>query len=238
MGFLTAQEIVDLSTQIAKTPGYLTQAGKLLNMILEELAQTYDFDTVRSVYNFNFVPGPGPNPLPVNWLRGLDRSIFYVISEQPYIMVNISQQEYDRLSQTPGLASYPAYYYVDVTGDPPANNMYVWPPAAGAYPVTARYYTTNTVIANPESSSTVPWFSNTNYLITRLAGELMKLGNDDRVNVFLGDGDDNFVGAASTLKRFLKMKDDSEGRVNTVQLDRRRFGQAFSRLPNTKVLGW
>lgn len=208
----------------------------MLNVILEELAQTYDFDTVRSVTNFNFVAGSGPNPLPANWLRGIDESVFYVIDDVPYIMVNITQQEFDKLAQTPGLASFPTFYYVDVSGDPAANDMYVWPPASGTYPVTARYYTTSTVITTPESSTTIPWFPNTNYLIRRLSGEMMVFSNDDRVAGFLGD--DTYVGAAGMLGRFLKMKDDPEGVVKEVKLDRRRFGRAFNRLPNTKNMGW
>lgn len=208
----------------------------MLNMILQELAQDYDFEAVRDTFLFNFAAGAGPNPLPVNWLRGIDESVFYTIDGVPYIMVNISQQEYDRLVQTAGFQSYPAYYYVDVSGDPPANNMFVWPPASGAYAVTARYYTTSTTITNPESSSTIPWFPNTNYLMTRLASEMMKFSNDDRVAAFAGD--DTYIGAAGILDRFMKMKDDPEGIVKQVKLDRRHFGRAFSRLPNTKTIGW
>lgn len=236
MGTLQAQQIVDLACQIAKCPGFIVQAGQMLNVILEELAQDYDFKAVQSVFNFNFTAGPGPFAMPSNWLRGIDESVFYTIDAVPYIMVNIQQQEYDRLAQPPGLQSFPTFYYVDVAGDPPANNMFVWPPASGAYPVTARYYTTNTIITSPESSTTIPWFPNTNYLITRLSGEMMKFSNDDRVAGFLGD--DTYVGAAGTLKRFMQMKDDPEGTVNIVKLDRRRFGRSFSRLPNTKTMGW
>lgn len=236
MGTLQAQQIVDLACQIARCPGYLVQAGQMLNVILEELAQTYDFKAVQSVFNFNFAAGAGPNAMPADWLRGIGEGVFYTIDDVPYVMIAIDQTEYDRLAQTAGLASFPSYYYVDVTGDPPANEMFVWPPTSGAYPVTARYYTTNTVITSPESSSTVPWFPNTNYLITRLSGEMMKFSNDDRVAGFLGD--DTYVGAAGMLGRFMKMKDDPETTVRTVQLDRRRFGSGFNRLPNTKTMGW
>jgi hypothetical protein len=86
-------------------------------------------------------------------------------------------------------------------------------------------------ITTPETSSSVPWFPNTKYLITALACELMKLTNDDRYLAYKADADD-------ILMRYLKMKDDPEGRAKRVQLDRRFFGNRFNRLPNTKLIGW
>ena len=60
---LTAAQIVTLATQVAKCPSYTSQAGQFLNAILQDLAQTYDFETVVKTYSFNFVlstvSGPG-----------------------------------------------------------------------------------------------------------------------------------------------------------------------------------
>jgi hypothetical protein len=44
---LTSAQLVTLSTQIARAPGYTSQAGQLLNAILSDLAQTYDFALAR-----------------------------------------------------------------------------------------------------------------------------------------------------------------------------------------------
>ena len=44
---LQAQQIVALATQIAKVPGYTLQAGQMLNMILADLAETYDLEVAR-----------------------------------------------------------------------------------------------------------------------------------------------------------------------------------------------
>ena len=48
---LTANQIISLATQIAKVPGYVTQAQQLLNAILQELAQDYDFEVIRKYVN-------------------------------------------------------------------------------------------------------------------------------------------------------------------------------------------
>ena len=90
-------------------------------------------------------------------------------------------------------------------------------------------------IASPETSATVPWFPNQAYLKTRLAGELMQIADDDRASAFLGESD---TGAQGLLKRYLNLKDDRTNRAETVKLDRRTFGPAFNKLPNTKTIGW
>ena len=75
---LTTAEIVDIACQIAKVPGYTSQALKLLNGVLQELSQDYDFLTIRQSCNFNlsttasgngYAVGSGPNPMPSNFLR-------------------------------------------------------------------------------------------------------------------------------------------------------------------------
>lgn len=119
--------------------------------------------------------------------------------------------------------------------------MYVWPPASGGFPVTARYFKSSPTIITPETSSDIPWFPSTQYLLRRLAGELMAITNDERMLTFLGSEEpenDTKGSAASILRRYLKMKDDMGGKVHTVKLDRRHFGKNFSRLPNTKTIGW
>ncbi len=46
------------------------------------------------------------------------------------------------------------------------------------------------------------------------------------------------IGAGAILRKYLRMKDNPEDRVETVKLDRRRFGKSFYNLPNTKLVGW
>lgn len=243
MSTLTSAQICSLAREIAKCPGYTTQSGQMLNAILLELSQNYDFDLIKANYQFSFntggVSGSGPYPLPANWYRGIDEAIYYTIDGVPYPMVNITYTEYQNLVQQPGFQSYPSFYATDMSQTPPV--MWVWPPASGAYPVSADYFKQSPTITTPETSTDIPWFPVPNYLYTRLAGELMKITNDDRVAGFLGSEDpklDTEGSAASILRRYLKMKDDMGGKVHEVKLDRRRFGRNFSRLPNTKTIGW
>lgn len=243
MTVLTAAQVCSLARETAKCPGYTVQSGQLLNVILEELAQDYDFDTIKGSYQFNFNSvvgsGSGPYTLPVDWYRGIDEAIYYLIDGVPYPMVNITYTEYQNLVQQSGLASYPTAYATDMSQSPPV--MYVWPPASGGFAVTAGYFKASPSIVTPETSVSIPWFPSTQYLLRRLSGELMMLTNDDRAPMFLGTEEketDTQGSAASILRKYLKMKDDSEGVVKTVKLDRRHFGKNFSRLPNTKTIGW
>ena len=244
----TAAQIITLATQIAKCPGYTSQALILLNAILDELVQDYDFNIIRKTLEFNlsttasgngYAPGSGPNPMPSDFVRLHREGSFYTIVQVPYKLIGVQQEEFDRFVQQPGLASYPYLAYVDVTqvaGQEPG--LYVWPPASGAYPATIRYQSTPDPITD---TSVSPWFPNNTYLITRLAGELCKLTGDDRVGALLGSADpdkDTVGSAASTLRAYLTMKDDPETAVKRVELDRRFFGVALNNLRNTKTIGW
>lgn len=251
---LSYQQIITLACQIAKCPRYTSQAGQLIAAILDELIEDYDFDIARGSTNFNFdtaatgplgyAPGSGPNLMPADFLRvrndnpeADDSGAFYMISGVPYPMTAVVQTEFDAFVQQAGLNSFPRWYYIDLSTDPAG--MYVWPPPSGAYPVTVRYQRKMPTPAEPESSAEIPWFPNTNYLITRTAGELMRITNDNRAEAFLGDSDDRTpLGAGVILRKYLKMKDDPTGKVKRVTLDPARFRPNFNRLPNTKQIGW
>lgn len=250
---LTAQQIVARAAAIAKVPGWTAQAGQYLNAVLQELAQTYDFQLIRktTTFNFNlaltdptglFQLGSGPYQLPADFLRCQDEdSVFWTLNGVRYPMVPIDLSEMDMAVQQAGNQAYPYWFATnlslsDETAAAATGPMaYVYPPPSGAYPVTVRYFAQPADIATPETSATVPWFPNTNYLITRVAGELMKETDDERWQVFLGDGP---AGAQGILNRYLKMKDDHNNRAISVKMDRRRFGPNFSTLPNTKTIGW
>src|SRR5574337_1109250 len=170
---LQAQEIVARACQIAKCPGYTTQAGQLLNVVLQELAQTYDFDVAQGFFQFTFNPtlnntinnnvvvGSGPYNLPTDFLRCEPDDFWYMISGVPYFPVPIDLNEFDATVQQAGLQSYPYWYAIDVSLSPPG--LYIYPPPSGAFPATMRYRKQLSDIATPETSSTVPWFPNQNY---------------------------------------------------------------------------
>ncbi len=241
---LQAQQIVNLACQIAKCPGYIVQAGQFLNNILQSLAQNYDFEVIRKTYNFTFntsstgngyVPGCGPNLMPTDFLRAHTKGACYMISGVPYTMIGYEQNEFDQFVQQAGNQAYPYAFYVDVSKTP--MELYVWVPAAGAYAATVRYNPQMADITTPESSSTIPWFPNTDYLINATAGSLMGITNDDRRQP---GGGFSPQALDDQLDKYLKMKDDPESSgVKRVSLDRRMFGGSmWARLPNTKVIGW
>lgn len=237
---LQAQQIVNLSCQIAKTPGFTSQAGQFLNTLLQWLAQSFDFDVIRKSYTFTFnttstgngyTAGCGPNLMPSDFLRAHKKGAFYMISGVPYTMIGYEQNEFDQFVQQAGNQAYPYAFYIDVSTSPAG--LYVWVPAAGAYPATVRYNPQMADITTPETSSVIPWFPNSDFLIQGVAARLMQIANDDRMANF-------FALAEATLNSYLKMKDDPESQqVKRVTLDRRLFGGSmWSRLPNTKVIGW
>jgi hypothetical protein len=245
---LTAAQICTRAAQIARVPGFLQQAADSLNFVLSDLCQTYDFDLAKQTYNFTFNTsqlnslGQAYQNLPANFLRAIRNESFYAISGVPYPMIPLDQAEGDMLVQQAGVQNFPIFYWVDMTLTGATNGgttgvpvMLFWMPPSGAYPATVRYFSQMPDIANAQTSAVVPWFPNQDYLITRVAGELMKDSDDERAPNYLGD---NPMGAAGILRKYLQMKDNKGDRAQVVQLDRRRFGRAFDRLKNTKQIGW
>lgn len=242
---LTYQQIVTLACQIAKQPAYTSQAGILLTAVLEDLAQTYDFDLAKGFFQFTFNPslittinpnviaGSGPYNLPADYLRADRGDVFWSLLGVQYPLIPLDIAEFDMAVQTAGNNSYPTLFATDMSLSPPG--FYVWPSPSGAFPVTVRYRRQMPDIGTPETSAAVPWFPNSTYLYTRLAGEMCKLADDERWIQLLGDGPQ---GAEGILRKYLQMKDDASDRAARVTLDRRRFGNGFDNLPNTKTVGW
>lgn len=250
---LSASQIIALSCQDAKCPGFTDQAGNLLNMILSDLCQTYEFDAARGTYVFNFntsqptnaalypnvLPGSGPYQLPADFLRMIDdKDACWFLQGVPYPMIPCDLSEFDNLVQQAGLQSYPYILATDMSTAPPNGpgaNLLIWPPASGAYLAQIRYRRQMPDIVNPATSGAVPWFQSQAYLRTRLTGELMKITDDERMKQFLGTGEE---GAQGILTRYLKLVNDQTDRAQQVKLDRRSFRSPFNALKNTKVIGW
>ena len=241
---LTAAQICARAASIARVPGFLSQAGDSLNVVLQELCQDYDFDLTKQTYNFNFNPsqlnanGQAYQNLPAGYLRSIRNQCFYYISGVPYPMIPLDQAEGDMLVEQAGVSNFPVFYWTDMSLTGATNGgttgvpvMLFWMPPSGAYQAVLRYYSQMPDIATPSTSSTVPWFPNQKYLIKRVATELMEDSDDERLPTYRRDCED-------LLRHYLMMKDDKEDRAQVVQLDRRRFGRAFDRLKNTKRVGW
>ena len=159
-------------------------------------------------------------------------------------------EEYNMLVEQAGLANFPVFYATDMSLTGVANSatgaggalvpvMLFWEVPSGGYPANVYYFSQMPDIATPETSNTVPWFPSQEFLRTELAGQLMKLTDDERADAFLSSDEDRHPsGSRVVLRRYLQLKDDKSTRVKQVQLDRRRFGTSFDRLRNTKTIGW
>lgn len=241
---LTAAQIVSLACQDAAAPGYTSQAGQLLNVVLQNLCEGWDFDAAKgtTVFNFNpgtltnpalypnVQPGGGPYALPQDFLRMVDSTdATWYLQGTPYPMIPCDLSEYDNMVQQAGQQSYPYIFATDVSQQPA--NLLVWPPASGAYQCLIRYYRLMPDITTPESSSTIPWFRNTNYLRVQLAAELMGITDDSRRTEWLNR-------AEAILLAYMKRKDDNGDRAVCVKLDRRTFRNNFGQLKDTKQVGW
>ena len=115
-----------------------------------------------------------------------------------------------------------------VTGFPVA---WVYPPPSGTFPVQVRYRRQMPDILTPETSSIIPWFPDSMYLYTRLAHEIMKITDDDRLAAFNAENKD-------TLSKYLQLADDRSDRSQKVQLDKRTFNRRWTSLRTTKKVGW
>jgi hypothetical protein len=241
---LTSAQIVALACQDSAAPGYVSQGGQLLNLVLQDLCENWNFDTAKgtTVFNFNtsvqtnpnlypnVQPGGGPYALPTDFLRMVDeKDATWYLQGVPYPMIPCDLSEYDNMVQQAGNQSYPYIFATDVSQSPA--NLLVWPPASGNYQCLIRYYRLMPDIVTPESSAAIPWFRNTNYLRVRLAAELMGVTDDTRREEWLNR-------ATTILQSYLKLKDDNSDRAIEVKLDRRRFRNNFANLRNTKSIGW
>lgn len=117
-----------------------------------------------------------------------------------------------------------------IFGNPPIG--YVYPPPSGSFPVQMRYQRRMPDLTQAQVTAGVfPWFPNDGYLVKELSARLMTLSDDSRESQFHRD-------AMDILAAYHRNKDDDANRAQTVQLDKRRFGPAFSNLRNTKQVGW
>lgn len=255
---LSASQIIALALQDAKVPAFTAQAGQLLNAVLSELCETYDFEATKASFfgnlnpavqnnvDPNLIAGQGPTPLPSNYLRMVPDSFVYFVAGVPYPLTPWDDTEFDVQPQQVGIASLPRTYITDLS-NPVVPVFFIYPPTNGNYPYKGRCHVrmpdigSNVTAATgwksgpqaPEVSPVVPWFPNTTYLRTRVAGEVMRLTGDRRMNEFLGKNG-NGTGAQDILERLLQMKDDRTNRAQRIKLDRRRFGSAYRNLPDTK----
>lgn len=136
---ISASQTIELALEAAHSPGKTTKGQWLLNQILSDLCEQYDFADARGIFLFNFNPslvstlpggkyGSGPYPLPLDYLRasgssgssGAQRFAIWYLNGVPYPLICCDLAEFDMQIQQAGLQSYPwlvATNMGDVTTD-------------------------------------------------------------------------------------------------------------------------
>lgn len=214
---LSAAQIVTYALQIAKCPGFTSQGGQSLNLVLQDLAMHRDLKINR--VNTQILVGPnnnGPFSLEPDYLRTYD--LFFEQNNLPYFLNPISNQEYDQEFKDPSIANYPYEFATDLS--PQATGglglLFIYPQSSGQISLTHRYMLQRADIATPETSAANPWFPDTDYLIHATAYRMMRITDDSRHDAFVAE-------AEKMLRIHLIMEGDEQAVVKSVKLDPRRF---------------
>lgn len=227
----TAQQICSHAREIAKCAGYTTQSGQCLQLVLDDLVLHRDLKVNRKQQTLSITAGTnGPFNLTADYLRTYD--LFFLIDSMPFFLTPLSQEQYDALFKSPAVANYPYNWTTDLTpqaADPAAGIplIYVYPQTSALLSLTHRFMVRRASITTPESSTTVPWFPDQDYLIHATAMRLMKITGDARYDKFLTDGE-------NMLRTHIIMDGDEQQVVKAVRLDPQRFRMRRSLKP-TKV---
>lgn len=221
MAYLQAQQIVQMACSIAKCPGFTQQGGQFLNLVLDDLCLHRDLkmnrETQPVTVNTN---SNGPFALEADYLRTYD--LFFQQNNLPYFLHPISIEEYDQEFKDPSIANYP-YEFATILYDSAtaiangsSGQLFIYPQSSGQITLTHRYMQSRSPISTPETSSTIPWFPDQDYLIKATAARLMEISDDTRYDTFIAQCD-------AMLRTHLIMEGDEQQVVKSVRLDPRRF---------------
>lgn len=213
----SAQTIVTDALAIAKCGGLLTQGGRALNLVLDDLVLHRNLKVNCVTQTLNVVANSnGPFNLEANYLRTYD--LFYLINDQPYFLYPSNRQEFDSEPNKSTTSNYPYQWTSDLSLVPTTGIglLYIYPQSNQNLSLTHRYMVRRDPITNPQSSSEVPWFSDQDYLIQATAMRMMRITDDTRYERFSKDCED-------MLRLHLMTEGDEWQVVKSVQLDPRRF---------------
>jgi hypothetical protein len=142
-------------------------------------------------------------------------------------------EKFDAEFKDPSISNYPYEYATDLseaakTASAAAGQFYIYPQSSALLSLTHRYMQKRDDIATPETSSTIPWFEDQDYLIKATALRLMGITDDERAPKYRADAED-------MLRIHLIMAaDDEQNIVRRVKLDPWAFQNNRSLRP-TKV---
>ena len=230
---INATRIVANALAIAKAPGFSTQGGEALNLVLNDLVLHRNLKINRLTASIAVTANSnGPFNLPANYLRTYD--LFFEQNNMPYFLHPISMEQYDAEFKDPSIANYPYEYATDLqpqaaTPDTGIALLRIYPQSTSALTLTHRYMVRRADITTPESSTSIPWFPDQDYLIHATAMRMMKITDDARYEQFKIDAED-------MLRTHLIIEGDEQQVVKEVRLDARRFRLSRA-LKATKVTG-
>jgi hypothetical protein len=228
---LTAAQIVADACAMAKCPGYTAIGGRQLNLTLQDLWMHRNLKVNLVVSSITMAPNTfGPVNLEATYARTYD--LFYMVSGEPFFLNQASLREYDLENLQSGLGGYPYEFATDLSAvaSGGVGLLYIYPQFNVQTTMTHRYYNKQADIATPETSATVPWFEDQDYLIQATAARLMRVTDDDRYQAWQAD-------CEILLRKHLLMEGDEQSVVKEVQLDPRRFKVGGSSRP-TKLDPW
>lgn len=226
-----ASTIVADALAIAKCPGFTAQGGRALNLVLADLVQHRNLkvNLVPSTINVA-ASSVGPYNLESDYLRTYE--LYFLVNGDPYFLNPASRFEFDSDNFAASSTGYPNEYATDLS--PVAGGgvglIYILPPSNGPLALTHRYFLSRPDITTPETSSTVPWFSDQDYLVQATAMRMMRITDDSRYN-------DWALMCENMLRTHLVMEGDEQQVVKEVKLDPRRFRVGGS-LRSTKLDPW
>lgn len=215
---ITSAQIVADACVIAKAPGFTQIGGRQLNLVLNDLCLHRDLKMNRIQQSIAVTAGiNGPFTLETDYLRTYD--LFYTVNNFPYFLFPMGQDEFDALFKDPSIANYPYAFATDLTNQATqtAGKLFIYPQSTTSLSLTHRYMINRADIATPESSSTVPWFPDQDYLVRATAMRMMDITDDARKDRFQKECED-------MLKTHLIMGDGDEQKVvKSIKLDPQRF---------------
>ena len=220
MAFTSAQ-IVALACAEAKCPGFIVQGGQYLNLALKDLWLHRDLKVNRKTQPIVVQANSnGPFSLETDYQRSYD--LFYLNAGLPYFLKPAAMSMYDAMFKDPSISDYPYLYATDLSSEAiiassAAGQLYIYPQSSGQITLTHRYMRKQSDITTPETSSTVPWFEDQDYLIKATAYRLMGITDDERQAKYMQD-------CENMLRIHLIMAaDDEQQIVRSVKLDPWRF---------------
>lgn len=225
---LTAQQIVADALAIAKCPGYTTQGGRALNLVLNDLSLHRNLKVNLVSGNIVVVANSnGPFNLASDYLRTYE--LLYYIDDQPYFLNPSNRAQFDAEPNKSTTSNYPYEWATDLSpvADGNPGLLYIYPQSNTGLTLIHRYFLDRADITAPETSATVPWFSDEDYLIQATAARMMRITDDSRYALFM-------AACEKMLLNHLLTEGDEQQVVKEVKLDPRRFRVGGSLRP-TKI---